>query len=172
MSDDNDDWLIEGLFRDYYDRMLNYAFRMTGNRDEAEDLLSYVFMTLAEEIRRGRTPANPSAWMYRCVGNRAISLNRRTMVRFSAIGEVWSWLTKTHAANQDRSTSEEMATVRQALLRLRDKDREVIILRYDEEFDFKAIAEILGISETGVRARLSRAMGRLRKEMEVKSGGR
>lgn len=55
--------------------------------------------------------------------------------------------------------------VRSALERLRDQDRELLLLKYTEEWKYQQIAEHLGITETAVEARLHRARKRLRREL-------
>ena len=53
-----------------------------------------------------------------------------------------------------------------ALRRLAPDERTLIAMRYGAGFDSSEIASLLGISASGVRARLFRLMGRLRKELE------
>jgi RNA polymerase sigma-70 factor (ECF subfamily) len=53
-----------------------------------------------------------------------------------------------------------------ALNQLKPEDRSLIALRYGADLDSTEIGPLLGISASGVRARLARIMGRLRKELE------
>lgn len=155
-------------FREHYEAILNYAFRMTGNRDDAEDVASHVFLALAEQARLGTFPPTPRPWLFRCASNRVISLSRRRQVSGGAVGEVWRWLTRrvdsSHPA-RGVETADRSERLRAALLRLRPEDRQVIVLRYDEELEFAEIAAITGLAEASVRSRLSRALERLRGEL-------
>lgn len=56
----------------------------------------------------------------------------------------------------------EQETVRAALGRLADRDREILELAAWEELEPREIAEVLGISAVAVRSRLSRSRARLR----------
>jgi len=53
-----------------------------------------------------------------------------------------------------------------ALRRLKPDERSLIAMRYGAELDSSEIGPLLGISASGVRARLFRIMGRLRKELD------
>jgi RNA polymerase sigma-70 factor (ECF subfamily) len=60
--------------------------------------------------------------------------------------------------------------VRSALVRLREKDREVLVLRYLEQLSPGAIAEVLGVSEGAVKTRHTRALLRLQELLAEEEG--
>lgn len=62
--------------------------------------------------------------------------------------------------------------VRQALSKLEDVERQIIILRYFEEMNTKQVANILGIKDGALRVRLHRTMDKLKKIMEIFYGKR
>ena len=55
--------------------------------------------------------------------------------------------------------------VRAAMSRLPKRDAEILMLKYNEDWSYQAIAEHLGISHSAVEARLHRARQRLRTEL-------
>jgi RNA polymerase sigma-70 factor (ECF subfamily) len=55
--------------------------------------------------------------------------------------------------------------VRAAMSRLPRRDAEILMLKYNEDWSYKALAEHLGISHSAVEARLHRARQRLRDEL-------
>jgi RNA polymerase sigma-70 factor (ECF subfamily) len=59
----------------------------------------------------------------------------------------------------------EAQRVREAILRLRDEQREVIILRFVEDLEYREVAEIVGKSVAAVRVIQHRALNALRKQM-------
>lgn len=170
-AEPGDDQPLLDLFREHHQRMVNYAFRLTADRDEAEDVAAHVFLALAEEHRRGHVPRQPLAWLYRCASNRIVSIRRRAMVRDMARGDVWSWFTRRVEAPHPIHAEDEAHAVRHGLSRLKHEDRQVIVLRYDEELEFADIARIMGVEQSSVRSRLSRALARLRKALGVAEGG-
>lgn len=60
---------------------------------------------------------------------------------------------------------ERQQLVRQSLLRMTPKDRELLVLKYTEEWSYRDLAARLGVTESAVEARLHRARARLRTEL-------
>lgn len=56
-------------------------------------------------------------------------------------------------------------TVREALQTLAPKDREILLLKYTEDWSYHQLAAHLGIGHSAVEARLHRARGRLRDQL-------
>ena len=65
----------------------------------------------------------------------------------------------------DQSADEE--TIHEAILQLKDEQREVILLRFVEGLDYQEVAEMVGKSVPTVRVILHRALGNLRKIMSA-----
>lgn len=62
---------------------------------------------------------------------------------------------------------EQQQLVRQSLLRMTPKDRELLVLKYTEDWSYRELAARLGVTESAVEARLHRARARLRSELAV-----
>ena len=60
---------------------------------------------------------------------------------------------------------EQASLIRQALMRLREKDRELLLLKYTEDWKCSELAERLGVTVSTVETRLQRARKRLRHEL-------
>lgn len=60
---------------------------------------------------------------------------------------------------------ERQRLVRQSLLRMTPKDRELLVLKYTEDWSYRDLAVRLGVTESAVEARLHRARARLRSEL-------
>jgi RNA polymerase sigma factor for flagellar operon FliA len=69
------------------------------------------------------------------------------------------------SADERLSREDEVALMREAILRLNDQERTVLSLYYFEELKSADIAEVLGISESRVSQIRSKALGRLRTEL-------
>ncbi|HET6424029.1 MAG TPA: sigma-70 family RNA polymerase sigma factor, partial [Planctomycetaceae bacterium] len=62
---------------------------------------------------------------------------------------------------------ERQQLVRQSLLRMTPKDRELLVLKYTEDWSYRELATRLNVSEAAVEARLHRARARLRSELSA-----
>ena len=62
-------------------------------------------------------------------------------------------------------SEERRAMVRVAMQRLPQRDAEILLLKYTQDWNYQAIADHLGISESAIEARLHRARKRLRSEL-------
>ena len=65
----------------------------------------------------------------------------------------------------EQTAEEEL--VREAIMRLREEQRQVIILRFIEDLDYREVAEIIGKSVAAIRVIQHRALNALRKQMKV-----
>ncbi|MNC91134.1 RNA polymerase sigma factor YlaC [compost metagenome] len=65
----------------------------------------------------------------------------------------------------EQTAEEEL--VREAILKLREEQRQVIILRFIEDLDYREVAEIIGKSVAAIRVIQHRALNSLRKQMKL-----
>ena len=72
----------------HYDRIFGLAFRLTGNRAEAQDLTQDICAALPAKLRNWRGEARFTTWLYRVVVNAAHDLRRRQSTR-SRAAEGW-----------------------------------------------------------------------------------
>lgn len=72
--------LVASLYDAHGDELYGYLCRYCGRGDTAEDLLQETFLRLVREVRAGRTPDQPRAWLYRVATNLATSRGRRLSV--------------------------------------------------------------------------------------------
>ena len=68
---------VASLYDSHADELFGYLSRQVGARDVAEELLQETFLRLVREVRGGRTPEQPRAWLYRVATNLAASRGRR-----------------------------------------------------------------------------------------------
>ena len=139
-----------------YDRratqLWSYARRLGVDGSTAEQLVQEAFARLLQVARRRSTPENVDAWLFRVVHNLAIDEHRRS--RPSPIRLITG----------DEQTDERLA-LWEEVDRLPEKQRAAIYLRYRADLDFAGVAFVLGITESGARANVFRALARLRERM-------
>jgi RNA polymerase sigma-70 factor (ECF subfamily) len=132
---------------------LVYALVLTRTRDtgQAEDIMQETFLRAwrsFHDLHGLEAPAR-RAWLVRTARNLAIDVWRR-----EGRGEtVASTLAD---PGVERSSPELRLDVAEALDRLADQDRELVIMRYVEEMNSREIGQALGMPEGTVRRRLSR----------------
>jgi len=144
------------------------ALRLTGDRDDASDVVQEAYLRACRGICRFRGDAQFSTWLYRITANCASNLlTRRSRHRSEALSEdepVADHRPGADPESQVRS-QDDRACLSAALGRLPIRLRQVIVLRDIYDLPHQAIAAELGISEAAAKVRLHRARRRLRDEL-------
>ena len=117
-----------------------FAFLLTGNFHDAEDLLQGALYKAAKQWKRIRH--DPEPYIRRILSNDNVSRWRRTRSR-PPERLVSEFADDASAAHQDVAT---MVTVQQALARLTPRQRTVLVLRFFEDLTERQTAEIMGTS--------------------------
>lgn len=150
------------------------AYVITGNLDDAEEVAQEAFVKAFYALDRFRPEAPFRPWLLRIVANEAINRRRadrrRPTVDLSAAED---------RPSPDTALSPEGAAlaaerrdgVLGALRGLREDDRLVIAYRFFFELSEAEMADALGVARGTVKSRLSRALGRLRRQMGEPSDG-
>lgn len=154
------------LFDDYARAVHRLAYRLTGDRHEAEEIVSLTFLE-AWRLRGGVEPEGESLrpWLLGIAVNvvrnfsRASRRQRAAMARLSAPEAVPDFADELAGRIDDAAR---LAAVRAAFGQLRPAEQDVVALCVWSELDYAAAAQALGIPVGTVRSRLSRARRRLR----------
>ena len=145
------------LYAAHNRQLVRFAYLLTGDPGQAEDLVADVF---AQVLRRwgDTTIDDPQAYLRRAVVNRFNSRLRRRYVarryRNTADGS------DRGVVYADEQLAERDAMF-QALDRLPEGQRTVVVLRYYEDLSVAEAAQVLGVSEGTVKSQTSRALERL-----------
>lgn len=165
---------FEALARFHSPRLLRLAFRLTGNRAEAEEIAQEAFLRFYTSIHSFRGESSVGTWLYRTVTRLAIDHLRRERLRrqiffFRQDGEgedPAAIIADPAPSPSDRVLEKEsLRRLSRALAKLPTRQRAVFVLRHQEELHLKEIADLLGLEEGTVKAHLHRAVTRLRKEL-------
>ena len=143
------------------------AVRLTGNQEDARDVVQDAYLRAYRSIGRFRGEARFSTWLYRIVANCASTHNtRRGRHRHELLADDVAIDT---APESDPVQSAETADLRDeldaAIRALPDRLRSVVVLRDVYDLPHEAIAEELGISVSAAKVRLHRARRRLREQV-------
>ena len=152
---------FEALVRQYKDSVLNLARRMVGDVDAAEDVAQEAFIRAYQHLRRFRSDAKFSTWLYRIAVNEARARLRR---RRSQQAHHWE---KQAYPDRFQPPPEEPTDAPGVLLsllqELPEKQRATLALFYLQELSLVETSKALGAPVGTVKAWLSRGRERLRR---------
>ena len=159
---------LEAIFREHHKRVLRAAYRVTGNADDAQDVLQTVFLRLAR--REGGSPLSdsPGNYLHRAAINAALDIVRsKRSARSGSLEGIEPTLAAAaeEAPDKVQGGSELKEQIRLALGKMSAKAAEIFTLRYFEGYGNHEIAQMLGTSRSTVNVILHRTREKLRKEM-------
>lgn len=152
----------------HYDGIFRLCFRLTGRREEAEDLTQDICLALPGKLRSFRGQARVTTWLYRIAVNAAHDRRRRDSSRTKAAEGWGDWETNRRATASD--TAAGLDWLQQSMGALPGDLRETVALTIDGEMTHAQAAEVLGVSEGTVSWRLSEVRKRLRAMWQEETG--
>jgi RNA polymerase sigma-70 factor, ECF subfamily len=165
---DGDREAFDELVKATYAESYTLALRLTGNEEDARDVVQEAYIRAFRGLQRFRGDAQFSTWMYRITANCANThLGKRSKHRHEDLDDH-------EAVADERPASDPQAQVDASALRdrlgvaleaLPPKLRQVVVLRDIYDLPHEAIAAELGISETAAKVRLHRARKKLREDL-------
>lgn len=153
-----------GLVDRHKDRVFNLAFRITGNREEAEEVAQDAFLKAYRSLGSFRMNSLFSTWLYKIVYNTAISFIRTRKKTALSLDEFPAGIKDFEYENPDEIKAEQEYRnylVNFAMQKLSEEERAVISLYYYEELSSEEISVITGISRNNIKIRLFRARQRM-----------
>jgi len=159
---------LERIFQENHGRVFRAAYRVTGNAQDAEDVLQTVFLRLVR--REGGSPLSDSLgnYLHRAAVNAALDVMRS---RKAARATPLEGVDGTLAASPEEGPSEIQGGVelkrriREALGKMSAKAAEIFVLRYFEGYGNHEIAKMLGTSRSTVNVILHRTREKLKHEL-------
>jgi len=150
------------LYDSAFQVLFRVAFRVTNNREAAEDLCQESFFRLYERNMVFPNPEEAKYWLIRVVKNAALNYAKRKDRERKAYQKAFREDHRQEETGEGllvkKETSEE---VQEALEKLPENLRMVLILKEYAEMNYKEIGRVLGISEGNVKVRVFRARERL-----------
>jgi RNA polymerase sigma factor (sigma-70 family) len=144
-------------------------------RQAVDDVMQEVALAAVRQAAPLADAAKVAPWLYRLAVRQSL-LYRRKCGRRRRLQESYENQQERHSENGHSGQSvleplgwllsdERQALVRQALGRIAARDREILLLKYTENWNYGQIATHLGISHSAIEARLHRARQRLREQL-------
>jgi RNA polymerase sigma-70 factor (ECF subfamily) len=174
---------FDRLFDLYSKRTFQIAYKLLRDRDEAEDAVQEVFLTVIQKAHTFRGNSQFSTWLHRLTVNSALCRLRRQKRRREVSYEdflpqfredghhqvrpVVDW---SHEVEERSRNGELQQILRKALDQLKPVDKAVVVLSDIEGFSDREIAKSVGLTKSAVKTRLHRARLFLRGHLAVHLG--
>ena len=155
---DDHSYFSELFLREYTD-LIRLAYRLTGSREQAEDLVQSAFLLALARQSELLTHPSPGGWLAVTVRNLVQNERKRVKKEQDWIfqGEAPSYL----GGKEDPVRLEEILPVQ-----LSKEERQILIWRYEMQMDYRSIAKRLGISLAAAKMRMKRALARCRELLD------
>ncbi len=152
------------LYDLYVDKIYRFIYFKVSRTEEAEDLTSEVFLRLWQYIRDGVAIDNVRAFLYRISRNVVIDFYRKNYGKETLSLEDHDVIDNLRADNliDKIDLQVHFKKIMEKLDTLKEEYREVILLRYVEEYSIAEIAEITGKTKGAVRVLIHRALEKLK----------
>jgi RNA polymerase sigma-70 factor (ECF subfamily) len=162
------------MFREHHGLVYRAAYRVTGNANDAEDVLQTVFLRMVKRESTAEPVGNMASFLHRAAVNASLDLMRaRQHVRNIPLDELEPVLAEPAHRSPERAhaAGEIREWLRGALARLNPRIAEMFTLRFFEGKDNPEIARLLNTTPGTVAVTLSRTRDRLEKEFQAYLGG-
>ena len=150
---------INALIDQFHQGVYRYAFRLSGNRSDAEDLAQQVFLIAHRKLDQLKDQSKAGGWLMTITRSCFLkSIRRRRPMNETTLQMSVDQIPR----ESIDSESIDRMVLQDALLELPEDYRVVVLMFYFEHLSYKEIADQLGVKIGTVMSRLSRAKGTLR----------
>lgn len=155
------------LYEKYFDRIFNFIYRQTDDEELTADLCSQTFLIALKNVDKYQFRGVPvSAWLYKIASNEVNKHYRKK--KRNKVFSIEEMRVRELIEQANEEYDEEIIQRLMNFLKDLPTDMlQVLELRFFEDKDFKEIAFILDITESGAKMRTYRALDRLRKNFNL-----
>jgi RNA polymerase sigma-70 factor (ECF subfamily) len=160
---DNRDWqkfcrgdtnALERIYSRHKDSLFSYCLYASGDRQLSEDVVQEAFLRLMEQRGRLKIRTTLKNWLFICTRNLLINCmkkDNRQVLSLSGAADVSSAM-----------SIETKLFIENVLDKLAVDQRELILLREQQRFTIREIADMLCVSESSIKVRLYRVRKKMR----------
>lgn len=150
------------LYGMYSNDLFRFAYYYTGSVTAAEDCVSEAVCLAYENLPQLRKNEAFKSWMFRILHNCCKKAQR---IKYFQNGNVE--LSSVAELSEPIKDINEKLSLENALKRLSDEEKEIIILYYASGYNSKEIGKILGLKDSTVRSKISRATAKIREMLVI-----
>ncbi|MDF2176976.1 RNA polymerase sigma factor [Aliiglaciecola sp. CAU 1673] len=154
------------LVRRYEKPIYNYGLRMTGNADDAMDLMQEVFMSVFRNLASYRAQGSFKSWLFSIAHFRCVEFYRRRR-HYQPLDEITEPVAEGDCVSEVLNANGRKQELIGAMQSLPLEQKAVLELKFFGQFTFEEIAAQLGVSSNTVKSRLYAALGKLKVQLEV-----
>lgn len=164
---DGSEAAVRTLIGRWQPRLARLAWRLTGEREGASDVVQDAWLAIIRGIKRLDDPARFRSWAFRIVANRCADWIRRRAVRRGAAKNLEHACAESGTgAPATTDAPGEVDRLRHVLARLPDDQRALLALHYLDGMGIAELASVFELPAGTVKSRLYHARDRLRRELE------
>ncbi|MFC2173073.1 RNA polymerase sigma factor [Acidobacteriota bacterium] len=146
---------LAALIDRYGEDLMGYLIFMVHRRAMAEDVFQDVWVKVMEKIRSFRGGSEFAPWLFRIARNRAYDLLRR---KREVLHERLEDLPQAATCPDPAEALGRSESVQKVLAGMKDKQREIIYLRFFKELSYDELSKVLRLPMGTVKSRLKRAL--------------
>jgi RNA polymerase sigma-70 factor (ECF subfamily) len=156
---------LAAVFDSYAPILFKYAMRLCGNPDEADGIVGHVFSELLKQLKKGKGPReNLRAYLFQIAYHKIVD-NARHRQRTTPLDKISS-VSSGESIHTRHEVREQISKLDEIIKKLLTPDqRQIILLRFMEDFSLKEVAEITGKSVNNIKVIQNRAIAKIRDEM-------
>jgi RNA polymerase sigma factor (sigma-70 family) len=142
------------------DKAYNLAFRICGNREEAEEVAQDSFLKAYRSLKGFKMKSSFATWLYRIIYNTAIShvrIKKKGVLSLEDFPANAKDFIGSNTNEEDAENEYRSSLVSFALQKINDEERGLISLYYYEEMSTEEISDVTGISKSNIKVKLFRA---------------
>ena len=178
MKNENEDELVEDvlsgnhnsfelLLRPYRGGLLNIAYRMTGNIEDAKEICQEAFIKIFRHLHSYKKGTSFKSWIYKTVINASYDFLRKKK-KFDTLVVNQKKVTFDESQTPEKlySQKEIKEKIKHCIHDLSPREKAIFLLRDQEGYSISEASEIIGCSSVSVRVHLSRARKKIKEQFE------
>lgn len=163
---------ITQIYRENVDRVYKYTLIKLGNRAEAEDITSEVFVKALEKGNLAEIEY-PTAWLITFARNLIFDHYKKTSKKANVGEEVFSQIVYDEASLENTLIDAEQAElIKRELDQMNTYEQEVITMKIWNDMKFREIAEVVKKNESAVKLTYYRGLEKIKERLEYKPAGK
>lgn len=151
------------LYEEYYLVLFRTGLLILGNKEDAEDVLQDTFVSIYKNAKSLSDFDKLRPWIFSILKNTSYTRYKKRKREFP--DEFVLDKTEKSPVYLGEDDFAEKSEIQDALMNLKEKEREVLVLYYYNDFSIEEIAKILNTFKGTVKSRLYRARKNLKKEL-------